>query len=88
LRHFKGVVIKANVLRIEKYNIRVYYQRNYVFWIKQKGMTFDHDFGHSFPLFSSLLNNEGRRKENKSSKIVIKGHAFLLDLYFVHPQIW
>ena len=31
-------------------------------WIKQKGMTFDHDFGYSFPLFSSLLKKEGRRK--------------------------
>ena len=25
--------------------------------IEQKGMTFDHDFGYSFPLFSSLLKN-------------------------------
>jgi len=24
--------------------------------IEQKGMTFDHDFGYSFPLFSALLN--------------------------------
>ena len=24
-------------------------------WIEQKGMTFDYDFGYSFPLFSSLL---------------------------------
>jgi len=23
--------------------------------IEQKGMTFDHDFGYSFPLFSALL---------------------------------
>jgi hypothetical protein len=27
--------------------------------IEQKGMTFDHDFGYSFPLFSSLLQKEG-----------------------------
>ena len=31
-------------------------------WIEQKGMTFDYDFGYSFPLFSSLLKKEGRRK--------------------------
>jgi hypothetical protein len=30
--------------------------------IEQKGITFDHDFGHSFPLFSSRLKEEGRRK--------------------------
>ena len=30
--------------------------------IKQKGMTFDHDFGYSYPLFSSLLKKEGRIK--------------------------
>jgi hypothetical protein len=27
-----------------------------------KGMNFDHDFVYSFPLFSSLLEKEGRRK--------------------------
>ena len=32
--------------------------------IEQKGMAFDHDF---------------EEKENKLAKIVIKGHAFLLD---------
>jgi hypothetical protein len=40
-------------------------------------MTFDHDFGYSFPIFSSLLNKEERRI---LAKIVIKGHASLLDL--------
>ena len=60
-------------------------------------MTFDHDFGYSFPLFSSLLlervtyplilgghssKKREEEKENKLSIIVIKGHAFLLDLYF------
>jgi hypothetical protein len=30
--------------------------------IEQKGMTFDHDLGYSFPLFSSLLKKEERRK--------------------------
>jgi hypothetical protein len=37
----------------KRYNICVLYK---------KGMTFDLDFGHSFPLFSSLLKKEGRRK--------------------------
>ena len=33
-----------------------------LFRIEQKGMTFDHDFGYSFPPFSSLLKKEERRK--------------------------
>ena len=48
--------------------------------IEQKGMIFDHDFGYSFPLFSSLLKIQGREKENKVAKIVIKRYAFLLNL--------
>ena len=47
--------------------------------IEQKGMTFDHDFGYSFSIFSSLLKKEGREKEDEVTKIVIKSHAFLLD---------
>ena len=43
-------------------------------------MTFDQDFDYSFPLFSSLLKNEGREKENE---IVFKSHAFLLDQHYV-----
>ena len=43
-------------------------------------MTFDHNFAYSFPLFSSLLNKEGRRKGECIVKIVIKSHAFLFDL--------
>ena len=31
--------------------------------IEQKGIFFYHDFGYSFPPFSSLLIKEGRRKE-------------------------
>ena len=30
--------------------------------IEQKGMTFDHDFVYTIPLFSSLLKKEGKRK--------------------------
>ena len=47
--------------------------------IDQKGMTFDHDFGCFFPLFSSLLKKEGRRKGEWIAKIVIESHAFLFD---------
>ena len=47
--------------------------------IEQKGLTFDHDFGYPFPLFSSLLKNREEEKENKVAKIVIKSHVFLLD---------
>ena len=46
--------------------------------IQQKGMTFDHDFGYLFHLFSSLLKKEGRRKK-WIAKIMIKSHSFLLD---------
>ena len=36
--------------------------------IEQKGMTFEHDFGYSFHLFSSLLKKE-RRKRRMNSKV-------------------
>jgi hypothetical protein len=43
-------------------------------------MTFDHDFGDSYPLFSSLLKKEREEvKENELAKMVIKCHVFLLD---------
>ena len=54
-------------------------QLNLVKKIEQKGMTFDHDFGYSFPLSFSLLKKEGREKKNEVAKIMIKSHAFLLD---------
>ena len=41
--------------------------------IEQKGMTFDHDFGYSLPSLK-------KRKEEKENVIVIKSHAFLVDL--------
>ena len=43
--------------------------------IEQKGMTFDHGFGYSFPPFSSLLEKEGRRKGEWIAKIVIKSQC-------------
>jgi hypothetical protein len=42
-------------------------------------MTENHDFGYSFPFFSSLLKKEGRRKGEWIAKIGIKNHAFLID---------
>ena len=42
----------------------MYERRKIIQGIEQKGMTFDHYFGYSFPLFSSLLNKEGREKVN------------------------
>ena len=50
---------------------------------KLKGMTFDHDFGYSFPLFSSLLKKEGRRK-GEFRKIVKQSHAFQPGLIFFY----
>jgi hypothetical protein len=47
-------------------------------------MTFDHDFAYSFPLFSSFLKKEGRRKGEWIEKIVIKSHVFMLDLSGLH----
>ena len=42
-----------------------------------KGMNFEHDFGNSFPLFSSFLKkNREEEKENDLAKILIKIHAF------------
>ena len=46
-------------------------------WMKQEGMTFDHDFCYFILLFSSLLKKEGREKEKDVAKIVIKSHTFL-----------
>ena len=34
----------------------------FLFRIEQKCMTFDHDFGYSFPLFSSLLKNRDEKR--------------------------
>ena len=36
--------------------------------IKQKGITFDHDFCYSFSFFSSLFFSGGMRKEEKNNQ--------------------
>ena len=46
----------------------------YFYKIEQIEMTFDHDFGYSFPFFSSLLLKEVSGKGEWIAKI------FLLDL--------
>jgi hypothetical protein len=49
--------------------------------MEQKGMTFDNYFCYFILLFFSLLKKEGRKKENKETKIVIKSHTFLFHLF-------
>ena len=58
-----------------------YKARKCIFRIEQKGMHFDHDFGYSLTLLSSLLKKRGEEMGNECAKIVIKGHAFLLDRF-------
>ena len=41
--------------------------RNYKL-IEQKGMTFDHDFGYSFSIFSSYLKIKNREEEKENEK--------------------
>ena len=36
--------------------------------IEQKGITFDHDFGYSFHLLSSLLKKREEENENEKQK--------------------
>ena len=54
--------------------------------IKQKGITFDHDFGYSLPIFSSFPKKKGKRKGEWIAQIMIKSHAFLLDLQKFGPS--
>ena len=46
--------------------ITQYYEKD-KYKIEQKGMTFNHDFGYSFTLFSSLLKG-GKKKRRMNSK--------------------
>ena len=43
-------------------------QREAEGWIEKKGMTFDHDFGYSFPRLSYLLKKREEEKENEKQK--------------------
>ena len=52
-----------------------------ILWIEHKGMTFDRDYGYSFPLFSSSSKKRGKSKGEWIAKIEFKSHAFLLDQY-------
>ena len=55
--------------------------------IEQKGMTFDNDFCYSFTFSSSIYFQEGREKEKRITKVVVKSHAFLLDRKVVSNKI-
>ena len=48
-------------------------------------MTFDHDFGYSF-LFPPKKKG-GEEEENELAKIVIKGHAFLLNNFYLKWEL-
>ena len=50
--------------------------------------TFDHDFFYSFSFFvlPSFLRG-GREKEERITKLVVKSHAFLLDLCKHSPDL-
>ena len=55
--------IKSQKIYRPKYMYEHFVTTGYkVLKIEQKGTTFDRDFGYTFPLFSSLLKKEGRRK--------------------------
>ena len=55
--------------------------------MEPKGMTFEHDFCYFILLFFSLLKKEGREKEYKETKIVIKSHTFLFHPTFHRKYI-
>ena len=50
-------------------------------------MTFDHNFGYSFPPFSSLLKKSEEEKENELAIIVFKSHAFQPGLFELFPTV-
>ena len=52
-----------NIIELENLSFRTWKFDNNINMIKQKGMPFDHDFGHSFP-----HKKEGRRKGEWLSK--------------------
>ena len=60
-------------------------------WIGQKDMTFGHDFGYSFPVFSSLLKKRGKKKrrmniKNRDQKTCLSARSFDDDKIYL--QIW
>ena len=75
------IILKQAQIKKRCYKEVIILLGTFILKIEQKGMTFDHDFGYYFPHFSSLLKKKEEEKENELAKIVIKGHAFLLDLF-------
>ena len=53
---------------------------NHLNMIEQKGMTFEHNFCYFILRFFISLFVGGRRKGKRITKVVVKSHAFLLDL--------
>ena len=59
---YKNIIIK-------EHKFLYILKKNYVIpSIEQKGMTFDHDFGYTFPVFSSLLKRRELEKEKELEK--------------------
>ena len=56
--------------------------------IEQKGMTFEHDFGYSFPLLSSLLKKGKKKKGEWIEKIVIKSHMPFCSIVQKYSRFW
>ena len=74
----KGNIIVGIGLRVG-YGVIQKGQNKIYLWIRmieQKALFFNHDFGYSFPLFSSLLIKEGRRKGEWITKVVFKTMPF------------
>ena len=59
--------LKFNTIHYQ--TLLVFKNQLLLFKIEQKGMTFDHNFGYSFPLFSSLLKKRGNKKRRMNRKI-------------------
>ena len=64
--------IRRQRIHLEKVNVAFYK-------LQGKDRTERHDFSYSFPLFSSLIKKEGRKKGELIAKIVILINAILLD---------
>ena len=68
----------ASKLRKHFRNSFHYLQQSTILRIEKKGMTFDHDFGNSLPLFSFLFKKERRRKgkcKNRDQKSCLSARS-------------
>ena len=60
---------------------------SFLFKIEQKGMTFDHDFMLFVLLFFFPLFRREEKKGKRITKVVVKSHAFLFDLFLMYLLI-